>query len=71
MLVAPKAQHGVVPRLVGLPVSAARDRLDGLDVDVEVQGAGGGPIAVQWPKPGVAAAPGMNVVLRVTGAPAG
>jgi len=70
MLVLPKAQHGVVPRLVGLPVSTARDRLDELDVDVEVQGAGG-RIAVQWPKPGVAAAPGMNVVLRVKSARAG
>ena len=71
MLVLPKAQHGVVPRLVGLPVAAARDRLDGLDLDVKVEGTGRGPVAVQWPKPGVAAEPGMDVVLRVTRVPAG
>jgi penicillin-binding protein 1A len=64
-LVLVKPQHGVVPRLVGLPVDQAKDKLDRLKVDVEVQGGDSGKVVAQRPKPGVAAAPGMRVVLSV------
>ncbi len=63
MLVLPKPQHGVVPKLVGLRVSAARRRLEPLALDVDVQGAPSGEVVAQTPRPGVAAAPGMRVVL--------
>ena len=64
-LVLPKAQHGVIPRVLGKRVAAARARLDPLRARVEVQGAPSGTVVNQWPKPGVAAAPGMRVVLSV------
>jgi membrane peptidoglycan carboxypeptidase len=64
-LVAVKAQHGVVPRVVGLPVDTAKERLDRLRVEVDTEGADAGRVIAQWPRPGVAAAPGMRVVLNV------
>jgi hypothetical protein len=64
-LVVPKAQHGVVPKVVGMPVRAARKRLDPLDVDVALDGPRRGSVVAQKPAPGVAAAPGMRVVLSV------
>jgi penicillin-binding protein 1A len=64
-LVAVKAQHGVVPRVVGLPVETAKERLSRVKVDVETQGASAGKVVAQQPRPGVAAAPGMRVVLSV------
>jgi membrane peptidoglycan carboxypeptidase len=64
-LVLGKAQHGVVPRVVGLPVGKAKDKLDELKVDVDVEGGSSGKVVAQRPRPGVAAAPGMRVVLSV------
>jgi penicillin-binding protein 1A len=64
-LVLVKPQHGVVPRLIGLPVDKAKDKLDRLKVDIEVEGGDSGKVVAQRPKAGVAAAPGMRVVLSV------
>ena len=64
-LVLVKPQHGVVPRLVGLPVEQAKDKLDRLRVDVDVEGDSSGKVVAQRPRAGVAAAPGMRVVLSV------
>ena len=65
MLVLPKAQHGVVPKLVGLEVAAARRRLRSLDLHVDVAGGRSGQVVRQAPGAGVAASPGMRVVLSV------
>ena len=66
-LVLPKAQHGVVPRLVGLSLASAEAKLARLKVDVQVRGGSSGKIVAQHPAWGVAAAPGMRVVLSVGG----
>ena len=65
MLVLPKAQHGVVPRVVGLPVATARHRLRPLKAAVSVRGPRLGDVVAQEPRAGVAAAPGMRVILSV------
>jgi membrane carboxypeptidase/penicillin-binding protein len=70
-LVLPKAQHGVVPRLVGLSVSRARARLARMKLPLRLEGPPAGRIVAQTPRWGVAAGPGMRVVLRVSGAGTG
>ncbi|MBV8080603.1 MAG: hypothetical protein JO186_09555, partial [Actinobacteria bacterium] len=65
-LVLPKAQHGVVPRLVGLTVARAMAKLAALKLRVRVRGHSG-KIVAQQPVWGVAAAPGMRIVLRTAG----
>jgi penicillin-binding protein 1A len=65
-LVVTRSLHGVVPRVIGLPVARAKARLAHLHVDVHV--AGGGPkVVAQSPAPGSAAAPGLRVTLSATG----
>ena len=64
-LVLPKAQHGVVPRLVGLTVARARAKLGRLKLDVHLEGGQTGKVIAQQPHWGVAAAPGMRLVLSV------
>jgi penicillin-binding protein 1A len=61
-LVLAKPLHGLVPRLVGLQVGAARAKLAQLKLVALVQGAAGRVIS-QRPAAGVAAAPGMSVTL--------
>jgi penicillin-binding protein 1A len=70
-LVLPKAQHGVVPRLVGMSVSRAEEKLARLKVRVRLEGGGAGKVVAQTPTWGVAAGPGMSIVLRVSGAGTG
>jgi penicillin-binding protein 1A len=65
-LVLPKAQHGIVPRLVGLTVARARAKLGRLKLDVRLEGGRTGKVVAQQPHWGVAAAPGMRLVLSVT-----
>ncbi len=60
-LVLVKAEHGVVPKLVGLPVEQAAEKLRSLDLEPEVKGEG--RVVRQRPKWGTAAAPGMRVTL--------
>jgi penicillin-binding protein 1A len=70
-LVLPKAQHGIVPRLVGMPLARAQARLAALKLDVRVHGGENGTVVAQHPAAGVAAAPGMRVLLSVQSGTAG
>jgi membrane peptidoglycan carboxypeptidase len=67
ILVVPKAQHGVIPRLVGKDVATARERLAKLQLEPEITWVDGGEDRVleQTPEPGLAAAPGVTVRLVV------
>jgi penicillin-binding protein 1A len=64
-LVLPRALHGVVPKLVGVPIARARAKLRRLKVRVRVAGARKGRVVAQVPQSGVASVPGMRVVLTV------
>jgi penicillin-binding protein 1A len=64
-LVVTRAVYGVVPRLVGMPVPKARKALARLDLRGRFQGGGRGRIVAQTPRAGVAAGPGMRVVVTV------
>ena len=64
-LVVPKPQHGVVPRLVGLTVARARAKLGPLKLELKLTGSRTGTVVSQKPSWGVAAAPGMRIVLRI------
>ena len=65
-----KPEHGAVPKVVGLPLRAARARLARLDLEARVTEIVDGrrPFRVveQRPKWGVAAAPGMTITLTVS-----
>jgi penicillin-binding protein 1A len=61
-LVLAKPTHGVVPRLVGLPVAKARTTLARRSLRPQVRGHGVRVVS-QNPAAGVAAAPGMQVTL--------
>jgi penicillin-binding protein 1A len=69
-LVLPKPLHGVVPRVVGLPLSRASARLRAAGLVVAApDGAQTGAVVVrQFPHAGVAAAPKMHVSLLVRAA---
>jgi beta-lactam-binding protein with PASTA domain len=73
-LVVAKPVYGVVPRVVGLPLAKARERLDERQLlpVIKRRKASGHPgrVLSQRPLFGVAAAPGMRVRLTVA-APAG
>jgi penicillin-binding protein 1A len=67
-LVVAKPTHGIVPRLIGLPVERAQAKCErrGLKVDVEeTQKGPSGRVIFQLPRAGVAAAPGMHVRIAV------
>jgi penicillin-binding protein 1A len=67
-LVLAKPLHGLVPRVVGLPIRTARARLRKLRLTGVVAGRTGGVagrVVSQAPAPGVAAAPGMRIKLVV------
>ena len=64
----PKAMHGVIPRVQGLTLGTARQKLGRLKLDVRVASWTDGPpfqVIAQEPKAGVAAEPGMRVRLVV------
>jgi membrane peptidoglycan carboxypeptidase len=69
-LVLAKAVHGVVPDLIGMPVNAARSKLARLRVRVRVRAGPftrqAGRVIWQTPRPGLAAAPHMRVMLVVS-----
>src|SRR4029077_21249306 len=52
-LVLPKAQHGIVPRLVGLTLARARAELSPLKLDLQVHGGRSGTVVAQTPHWGV------------------
>ena len=67
-LIVAKPTHGVVPQLVGLPVSRAQHKLErrGLRYEVEEAAKGRrGRVVFQLPRAGVAAAPGMLIRIAV------
>jgi penicillin-binding protein 1A len=67
-LVLAKPTHGVVPRLVGMPLERAQQKCERRGFKVEVEEASQGPpgkVIFQLPRPGVAAAPGMVVRVAV------
>ena len=66
-LVLAKPLHGVVPRLVGLPLRKAEARLRKRHLQASVTGGSTGRIVSQKPAGGVAAAPGMTVTLGRSG----
>jgi penicillin-binding protein 1A len=67
MLVLPKPLHGVVPKVVGLPLDRALKRLRAAGLDVRAPAAADGHRIVvrQWPHAGVAAAKHMRVTLAL------
>ena len=67
-LVVAKPTHGIVPRLVGMPLERAQRKCErrGLKIEVEEASKGAsGRVVFQLPRPGVAAAPGMTVRIAV------
>jgi penicillin-binding protein 1A len=56
-----RAEHGVVPKLVGLSVDDANEKLDGLELEADVKGDG--RIVAQRPKWGTALVPGATITL--------
>jgi penicillin-binding protein 1A len=64
-LVLAKPLHGVVPRVVGMSVAAAKARLAKAHLSTTVHGSG--TVTTQDPPAGVAAAPGMAVTLTAKG----
>jgi penicillin-binding protein 1A len=66
-LVLAKAQHGKVPKVVGLAVAKARQKLVKMKLAPAVRAAKGKPGVVvrQQPRAGAAAAPGLRVTLTV------
>jgi penicillin-binding protein 1A len=68
MLVVPRATHGVVPKVVGLKLTKARQRLRKLNLDPRVTSLTDGVpgrVLAQRPRAGVAAAANMTVKLVV------
>ena len=53
-----RAEHGVIPKLVGLPVDSATEKLESLKLEPEVHGEG--KIVAQRPKWGTALVPGSH-----------
>jgi penicillin-binding protein 1A len=67
-LVVAKPTHGIVPRLVGMPLERAQRKCErrGLKIEVEEAPQGApGRVVFQLPRAGVAAAPGMTVRIAV------
>ncbi len=64
-LVLVRAEHGVIPKLVGLPVDSATEKLESLKLEPEVHGEG--KIVAQRPKWGTALVPGATVTLVARG----
>jgi beta-lactam-binding protein with PASTA domain len=66
-LVLAKAQHGTVPKVVGLRWEQASAKLRRLQLQVHLQRSKGTPgrVVDQRPQAGVAAAPGMKVTVTV------
>ncbi len=69
LLVLPKAQHGVVPKLIGLTAAKARAKAAKLKLSVRITGRAGGQVISQAPRWGVAVAPGMKLVLTLAAKP--
>jgi penicillin-binding protein 1A len=64
-LILAKSRHGVIPRLVGLPLARAEARLAHLHLDVHVNGGTSGRVVSQSLAASTAAAPGVSLTLAV------
>jgi hypothetical protein len=60
-LVLVKAEHGVIPKLIGMPLDSASEKLEGLKVKPDVHGEG--RVVAQRPRWGTALIPGATVTL--------
>jgi beta-lactam-binding protein with PASTA domain len=67
ILVLGRSRFGVVPRVVGLPVDRALEKLERLNLQPAVVGGPSGRVIQQEPRARVAAAPGMPIRLVVSG----
>jgi penicillin-binding protein 1A len=56
-----RAEHGVIPKLVGMPVDGASEKLESLGLEPEVHGEG--RVVAQRPKWGTAFVPGATITL--------
>jgi hypothetical protein len=61
IVVLARAEHGVVPKVIGLPVDRASEKLRALKLEPDVRGEG--RVIAQKPKWGTAAAPGLPIIL--------
>jgi membrane peptidoglycan carboxypeptidase len=66
-LISEKSLHGVIPRVVGLPLQRAQRKLAKLHLKVTVKGDSRGTVIAQSRPGGIAAAPGLEIVLTVRG----
>jgi penicillin-binding protein 1A len=64
-LVMVKAEHGVIPKLIGMPIDNASEKLEGLKVKPDVHGEG--RVVAQRPKWGTALIPGATITLVARG----
>jgi beta-lactam-binding protein with PASTA domain len=67
-IVLAKALHGRIPKLEGLPLIQAQQRLARLDLTAVIEGVAGGEpgvVLAQFPRAGRAAAPGMEIRIVV------
>jgi beta-lactam-binding protein with PASTA domain len=67
-IVLAKPLHGRIPRLEGLALTKAQQKLARLDLIGVIDGVAGGKpgvVLAQFPRPGLAAAPGMEIRIVV------
>jgi penicillin-binding protein 1A len=64
-IVLAKSLHGAIPKVVGLRLARAQAKLARFNLDVKVKGARSGKVSSQWPRPGRAAAPGLQLTLTM------
>jgi penicillin-binding protein 1A len=65
ILVLAKPEHGVIPKVVGLSVDSAKEKLEGLKLETDVRGEG--RVVAQSPKWGTALVPGAAITLVARG----
>jgi len=69
VLVVPRPTHGVVPKIVGLPIAVAERKLERRGFRFEIANAAKGEhgrVVFQLPRAGVAAEPGMLVRIAIS-----
>jgi beta-lactam-binding protein with PASTA domain len=64
-LILTKSQHGVIPRLVGLPLAQAKARVARLHLKLHIIGGSQGTVTAQSLPTETAAAPGVTLTLTV------
>jgi penicillin-binding protein 1A len=64
-IISEKSLHGVVPRVVGLPLAKAERKLAKLRLKVSVKGGSSGKVVAQSKPPRTASAPGERIQLTV------